>query len=240
MGRSMDDIRAGIQGFFSGLEFDEGKHLYSVDGVPMRTSVSGIVEGFAEKVDFASKALQRDRRMGLAPGTTKAEWDANNRAACDRGTAIHLFAERWLEDRSLKPACGEEEAVVRFWTEAVPGQWEPVVQELRMWHKEHLFAGTMDVLLRDAETGEFAIVDYKTNRDLFKNFMGKTLLAPFGGLLDSPFNKYRIQLSLYQMLFEQTGHRVAKRKLVWLTENGYRVWDADFLDVPLGPDLGVR
>jgi len=231
----LEKIRADIQVFFSGLDFDAEKHRYSVDGLALETSVSGIVERFSEKVDFGRKALEKDMRLGLEPGTTKAEWDAHNRAACDRGTAIHLFAERWLEDRSLAPTCGEEEAVVGFWTEAVPMHWRPVLQELRMWHKEHLFAGTMDVLLWDELTGEFAIVDYKTNKDLFKNFMGKTLLPPFGDLLDSPFSKYRIQLSLYQMLFEQTGYRVSKRKLVWLTENGYKVYDAGFLEVPINP-----
>jgi len=223
----LDDVRAGILGFFDGLEFDS--HRYFVGGEPLRCSVSKLVEGHAERTDFGAIALRKDREQGLPEGTTKAAWDAHSKAACDRGTKIHLFAERWLGDKNLEPSSPEEEAVVAFW-ESVPPRWGHVLSELRMWHKEDLYAGTMDALLRDGETGEFAIVDYKTNRDLFKNFMGKTLLPPFDNLLDSPFNKYQVQLSYYQTLFEQTGHRVTKRKVVWLMPGGgHKVYDVEDL-----------
>ena len=81
-------------------------------------------------------------------------------------------------------------------------------------------AGTSDIILFNNKTGKFIIADYKTNEDLFKNYKGKTLLAPFEDLLDSPYNKYQLQLSMYQLLFEQCGFEVESRRIIWLKPNG--------------------
>ena len=64
------------------------------------------------------------------------------------------------------------------------------------------------------------IPTHNTNEDLFKNYKGKTLLAPFEDLLDSPYNKYQLQLSMYQLLFEQCGFEVESRRIIWLKPNG--------------------
>ena len=63
------------------------------------------------------------------------------------------------------------------------------------------------------------IPTHNTNKDLFKNFKGKKLKAPFNNLLDSPFDKYNIQLSMYQILFELTGYEVENRFIIWLKPN---------------------
>ena len=64
--------------------------------------------------------------------------------------------------------------------------------------------------------GKSLIPTHNTNKDLFKNFRGKKLKAPFNNLLDSPFDKYNIQLSMYQILFELTGYEVENRFIIWL------------------------
>ena len=64
------------------------------------------------------------------------------------------------------------------------------------------------------------IPTHNTNEDLFKNYKGKTLLSPFEDLLDSPYNKYQLQLSMYQLLFEQCGFEVESRRIIWLKPNG--------------------
>ena len=68
--------------------------------------------------------------------------------------------------------------------------------------------------------GKSLIPTHNTNKDLFKNYKGKTLLAPFEDLLDSPYNKYQLQLSMYQLLFEQCGFEVESRRIIWLKPNG--------------------
>jgi hypothetical protein len=69
-------------------------------------------------------------------------------------------------------------------------------------------------------TGKFILADYKTNRDLFKNFASKKLLYPFNFLLDNPYNKYQLQLSSYQILFELVGYEVESRRIIWIKPDG--------------------
>jgi hypothetical protein len=46
------------------------------------------------------------------------------------------------------------------------------------------------------------------------------MLGIFSNLLDMPFNHYKIQFSLYQLLLEEKGFEVEDRVLVWLLPDG--------------------
>ena len=52
------------------------------------------------------------------------------------------------------------------------------------------------------------------------------MLGPFKDLLDMPLNHYQLQLSFYQILFEQLGLRVESRKIIWVKPTGdYEMYD---------------
>jgi hypothetical protein len=68
--------------------------------------------------------------------------------------------------------------------------------------------------------------EYKTNGDLFKCYKGQTLLAPFDYLESTPYNKYQLQLSYYQLMLEEIGIKVSGRKLIYLKADAtYRIFD---------------
>lgn len=212
---------------FSELEFEEKAHRYFVNGKPLKYSVSGIIEKFVKPVNFNSIARHIDKRDKLNPGTTQKEWDTKRDKACALGDSVHVFGEHYPFNRKLKPRNGHEEAVVKFWNE-LPKHIVPVTMELQMFHKEYLFAGTADIILYDTINKVYIIGDYKTNEDLFKDFNDKRLLAPFKFLVDSPMGKYQLQLSFYQLLFEQTGNKVSRRIVVWLKPDGnYQMYDTN-------------
>lgn len=205
---------------FKDLRFDEKNHKYSVGTHNIKLSVSGIIKKFVKQVDFSQKAIDKDLRLGLEKGTTQKEWDTKKDKACELGTRVHLFGEVYPLNKKLIPSDGFEKAIVKFWND-LPDFIVPVVLEIQMYHKKYMFAGTADILLYNTKTDTYIIGDYKTNEKLFSNFKGKKLLFPFQNLLETNFNKYQIQLSLYQILFEQIGLKVSSRKLVWLKPEGY-------------------
>jgi len=97
--------------------------------------------------------------------------------------------------------------------------------ELRMYHEEFSYAGTADIILRNTETGNYVIADYKTNKDLFKNYKGKTMKMPFEQMLDCPMSKYEIQLSYYQMMLEAQGVTVEDRWIIHVDlEDTYKIY----------------
>jgi hypothetical protein len=216
-----------IQKPFSNLTFEEKKHKYYVEGQPINKSVSALIGEFYEHFDAKQVAPYSAAKMGLTTEEVLAHWAAINQESRDRGHRVHNFGEVYQFNRNLKPSCPQEEAIVKFWQD-VPEHILPLAAELRMYHFKHLFAGTADIILFDTKTQTYIIADYKTNKDLLKNYMGKTMIGPFSHLLDNPLNHYVIQLSYYQLLLEQVGVKVSRRVIIWLgLEGNYQLFDTE-------------
>ena len=216
-----------IQKPFSNLTFEEKKHKYYVEGQPINKSVSALIGEFYEHFDAKQVAPYSAAKMGLTTEEVLAHWAAINQESRDRGHRVHNFGEVYQFNRNLKPSCPQEEAIVKFWQD-VPEHILPLAAELRMYHFKHLFAGTADIILFDTKTQTYIIADYKTNKDLLKNYMGKTMIGPFSHLLDNPLNHYVIQLSYYQLLLEQVGVKVSRRVIIWLGLDGnYQLFDTE-------------
>ena len=222
----MEERRKEILNFFKDLNFDEEKHQYFVKGERIKLSVSGAIKNFVKPFDTKFISGRVATKRGISQEEVLKEWKDKKDKKCERGTETHLFAELYTADRHLKPSNGFEEAVVKFWND-VPSTIVPAAVELRMYHKDFMFAGTADIVMYNTDTDNYIVCDYKTNADLFKNYKSKKMLIPFGDLLDCPYNKYQLQLSFYQMLFEQLGLKVSSRKLIWLRPTGeYELFDS--------------
>lgn len=208
--------------YFSALEFNAEQHKYRVNKNNL-TSVSVTLKRFSEPFDadkiagFVAKKRTREEGRFVSKAEVLAEWENKKNLACERGTDVHSFGETYQKGNN--PKNGFEQAIVKFW-DSIPDYIEPFLFELQMYSETLGIAGTADIILYNTLTGKFIIADYKTNEDLFKNFKGKKLLHPFSDLLDSSYNKYQLQLSLYQLLFEQVGFEVESRRIVWLKPDG--------------------
>jgi hypothetical protein len=158
------------------------------------------------------------KKTGSTPEKVLAEWDEIARVASLRGNKAHDFGESYIFDRTLTPTTPLEEAVVKFWSQ-FPDYIVPVGAEVQMYHKKFNYSGTMDIFLYNTKNDTYIIGDYKTNKDLFKNFREQKMLGSFSDLLDNPFNHYQVQLSYYQILIEQLGLKVSNRFILWLQDD---------------------
>ena len=223
----MKEMQNKIKEYFKELQFDAQAHSYEVRGKSL-TSVSKFIHKYVENVDFDKIAGFIARKRGVTKEEVLGEWEAKKNFSCVQGTSVHLFGETYHTLRQ-KPTNGFEEAIVKFW-DTIPQHIEPCLFEIKMFSKSLGIAGTSDLLFYNTLTKKFIILDFKTNEDLFKNYKGKTLLTPFNNLLDSPYSKYEIQLSAYQILFEQCGYEVESRKIIWLKpDSTYTVYNTQDL-----------
>ena len=225
----MENIKKNIINFYSGLSFDEETHKYFVKGMPIDRSVSAKLKDFCLPFnrDFLSKRVAMSR--GITQEEVLAEWKETADVAIKRGNEAHLFGELFAFNRDLRPQSQFEVAIMKFWND-LPAHIVPITTELQMYHKEQLYAGTADIVLYNMQTEKLIIGDYKTNKDLFKNFKNQKLTGRFSNFLYNPFNKYQLQLSYYQILLEQTGVEVSGRKLIWLLPDGnYNLYDCQDL-----------
>lgn len=229
-----------IEKNFGGLIMDAPTHKYYLKDKPLEGSVSSQIKDFYTPFDSKTKSKEMEIPGFKSQQDFLDEWAAINKEAIDRGHRVHNFGERYAFDKTLVPSCPQEKALVKFWDE-LPAFIQPVFVEAMMYHHEFLFPGTADLLLLDLRDGSIIIADYKTNKDIFKNFQGQTLLAPFEQYLDSPFNHYQIQLSFYQLLLEQTGLKVKERKIIYLKLDGeYEIWNTEDLTNTLKQHLKLK
>lgn len=211
-----------IKKFFNKLKFEEVSHTYKVGDTPL-TSVSNTIKQYEPPFDAEAAAKYKAKKLGMSPEAVLEMWEAKKNYACDKGHQVHLFGEKYAFDRTtphteIKEFLPYEHAVVKFWND-MPEHIVPAILELQMYSEYYGIAGTSDIILYDKKQKGFIIADYKTNEDLFKNYNRK-LKGPFSHLISMPYNKYQLQLSYYQILFELAGHKVIDRRVIWLRPDG--------------------
>jgi hypothetical protein len=234
--RMIETFKHEIHNFFSTLNFEKGIHTYTVKGRKLE-SVSSIIKNYYTPFDAVKISERKAEREGTNPVELRKQWKNTADVACDFGHNTHDFAERYPYDNSLVPSNLHETAVKKFWDE-LPNHIVLVNLELRMYHRLFFYAGTADVLLYDLVNNVFIIADFKTNKDLFKNFKGQKMIKQFSHLLDTPYNHYQLQLSLYQILIEQLSYKVSRRVIIWLKPEGtYELYDTQDYTAMLINDL---
>lgn len=123
------------------LEFEETRHIYTLDGVEI-PSVSSVMKPLSNSVyGEVDKAV-----LGMA---------------ASRGTAVHQAIENFLEygiEDIPGSYSGYLEAFVKFWNDKKPTL---IAVELRTYHKYLKYAGTADLLLLIDD--ELWLVDNKTS-----------------------------------------------------------------------------
>ncbi len=87
-----------------------------------------------------------------------------------------------------------------------------------MYSSKYFYAGTPDMILFDVVKNYLVIIDYKTNKDLFKNW--GYLLEPFDTMECHPYNKYQLQLSYYKIMLEEKGFEVGTTLIIHLKSDG--------------------
>lgn len=211
-------MKTEIIDYFKEIKFDEASHSYTVKGKNLKP-VSYVLKDFQEPFDEQKMAFLVAKKKGISVKEVLDDWHKKRDDSCELGTNVHLFGERFALDKTLKPSNGYEEAIAKYHL-SLPEYIRPLCLELQMYSNDWRIAGTADLMLYNTKNDNIFLRDYKTNTDLFKNYKGKKLLAPFEDLDDSPFNKYQLQLSLYQILFEQVGYEIKDRALIWIKPDG--------------------
>jgi len=212
------DVQSKIQNAFLDLEFEEGRHLYKVKN-KLLTSTTAMIKQHTPEFNEKEVAGNVARKLQVKTNEVLLEWKNKREKAAYQGTKVHLFAENYIVDNELVPTCGQEEAVKKFIHENIlSGKYTVLITELKMYSEKYGYAGTSDLLLWDNELEEIVIADYKTNYDLDKQY--GYLLEPFSYTPNTPYCKYQIQLSYYQILLEEIDLYAKQRVIIWLKTDG--------------------
>ena len=144
--------------------------------------------------------------------------------------------QKYVEEKGwLIPTRPKEDAVLKFYDE-LHENLHFVLAETKVYtgknkkltNLKQNYCGTFDILFyykdpEDDSRSGLCIFDFKTNKELKKNFSrenGRVLLPPFFDLYEEPLSYYTLQLSCYQIPLEDIGLKVIARRIVWLKDDG--------------------
>lgn len=170
-------------------------------------------------------------KEGISVEELKAKWKAKGDASCKFGTRVHECCEDIELGKPVmrnKPETPREEVVFKnavSIAKKFKQQLDIVGVEKIVFSPELQIAGTIDLLARSKKTGDWLIIDHKTNQTIDKdNRWNQFALAPIEHVPDTNFYHYALQLGLYQYLLQREGYAPKQAKfrlfLNHLTEVG--------------------
>ena len=221
------------------ITFTEADHIYKslIDGVELKyTSGTQFLGKFYAPFDpDGSIAARCAKREGITVEEIQEKWAAKGRESCRLGTRTHEVCEDIEQGREIRNKAEDEKEEARFrYASELATKLKKSIDILgveKIIFSDRLptpIAGTIDLFGRSRKTGEYLILDWKTNKKIeLENEWDNYCLDPISHIPDISFGHYSLQLSLYQYLLEFEGYvprgSKFKRALLHVTENGSEI-----------------
>lgn len=168
-----------------GLRFSAGNHRYWLDGqsVPGVTTILGcldkpalpkwaaktVAQYVAENPD-AVETLRSLGEGGMIAALKEIPWKKRDDAAT-RGTTLHDYAEALIKGEEVEVDDELVPVVEHLLTFMDDWQIEPILTEFAVGSREHLYAGTGDLIARytrpDTHHSGVGVFDYKSGKALY-------------------------------------------------------------------------
>ena len=213
----------------SHITFDEGPHIYTIDGDSSFTSVTSWNHSHFQHFDadkiiskmMASPKWPNSKYFGMTPSEIKKQWSDNGAKASAAGTKMHYDIECFYNDMDVEVEvdCLEWQYFEKF-EEDYGSKMEPYRTEWMVWDKELQFAGSIDMIYENQD-GTLSIYDWKRCKEIKKdNRFQSAKTECIKHLPDSNYWHYSLQLNTYKYLLEKNyGKKIKEMYLVCLHPN---------------------
>lgn len=213
----------------SHISFDEGPHIYTIDGDSSFTSVTSWNHSHFPHFDadkiignmMRSRKWPQSKYFGMTPTEIKKMWNENGNQASAAGTKMHYDIECFYNDMDVEVEedCIEWQYFEKF-EDDYGSKMEPYRTEMMVWDKELQFAGSIDMLYKN-EDGTLSIYDWKRCKEIKKdNSFEKATTECIKHLPNSNYWHYSLQLNTYKYLLEKNyGVTIKEMYLVCLHPN---------------------
>ena len=211
----------------SHITFDEGPHIYTIDGDSGFTSVTTWNHSHFEHFDADAIIANMMRSpnwqlghkyYGMTPDEIKASWDKNRDEAAAAGTKMHYDIECYYNNMEVHNDSVEYNYFKKYLESY--GHLKPYRTEWMVYHEELRLAGSIDMVYEcDDGSGDLLIYDWKRCRDIKKvDGFGKCANKDcIEHLPDTNYWHYCLQLNTYKAILEEKyGKKIRELYLVCL------------------------
>lgn len=222
------------------IVFDEPSHTYTV-GDKVYVSATTHIHSLFPKFQSKKVAERYAAKNGRTTEDVLAEWDAIRDESCLFGTNVHLCGENTFLNKPVPtPRNEKEELYFEYIQQAVSDlytMFDLVETEKIIFSPEHELAGTVDIIMKNKKTGDIAILDWKTNKEIkFYDKYNSTGLKYLSHLDNCNFIHYSLQLNMYKKMlmlnnyFPGASYQLA---IIHISETGPKLYKIDDMDTEL-------
>jgi len=232
------------------LHFDEPTHVYSLKNAPEIDFISAttFIHGFFEPFN-REKVADKLLKLPKYAEKTKEDLFTDWKQSGISGTNVHAALEDFIIDFNEGEALSDSILDKKCCTDIEKAKasagmdWLSdnilvksnlkMFPEVMVYSKELKIAGMMDLLVKNTETNNYTILDWKTNNRIYKNSFGKAVgtSAATSEIDDCNFMHYTLQLSLYRYILETYyGLNISSQALIHLNTEKATVMECDYLE----------
>lgn len=191
------------------ISFDEGPHIYTIDGDSDYMSVTTWNHKHFPEFDadaiilkmMASRNWPTSKYHGMTADEIKESWDKNRDEAAAAGTKMHYDIECSYNGAEIYNESTEWKYFQDFLRDHA--HLKPYRTEWMIWDSELRFAGSIDMVFQN-DDGTLSIYDWKRCKEIKKdNRWQKATTECVAHLDDCNFNHYQLQLNTYKALLEK-------------------------------------
>tara|TARA_B110000211_G_C14090869_1_gene558994 strand:+ start:4916 stop:5674 length:759 start_codon:yes stop_codon:yes gene_type:complete len=191
------------------ITFEEGPHIYTIDGDSSFTSVTTWAHsnfGHFDADKIISKMMRgrnwiNSKYFDMTREEIKASWEKNRDEAAAAGTKMHYDIECFYNDMTIKNDSTEYAYFQRFQEDF--SHLTPYRTEWMVWDKELKIAGSIDMLFTDSH-GNLLIYDWKRSKEIKMTNKWQSSTNPIlKDVPDTNFWHYSLQLNIYKYLIEK-------------------------------------
>ena len=207
----------------SHITFDEGPHIYTIDGDSSFTSVTTWAHsnfGHFDADKIITKMMKgrnwiNSKYFGMTRQEIKDGWHKNGQEAAAAGTKMHYDIECFYNNMTITNDSTEYSYFSNFHNDF--SHLRPYRTEWMVWDNELKIAGSIDMIYEDSNKN-LLIYDWKRCKKIkMANKWQSSNNPVLEGFPDSNFWHYSLQLNIYKYLLEKNyGKKVDSMFLVCL------------------------
>ena len=232
------------------ITFDEGPHIYTINGDSGFTSVTTWNHSHFREFDadaiitkmMSGPNWSNSKYFGMTREQIKKAWDDNRDEAAQAGTKMHYDIECFYNGMEVDNDSIEYSFFKAFRKDNP--DLKPYRTEWMVWDAELRLAGSIDMVY-EKPNGHLMIYDWKRSKGIVRNkrFEEYSTTECISHLPDTNYWHYSLQLNMYRSILQRHyGKVVDELRLVCLhpCQRNYIVFDVPHLDEEIGDLLQLR
>lgn len=200
------------------ITFDEGPHIYTINGDSSYTSVTTFNHSHFEHFDADkiidnmmknSEKWRKNKYYGMTKDEIKGLWNKNGKDASEAGTKMHYDIECYYNNCANENDSIEYQYFLEFAKNH--SNLKAYRTEWMVFHEDYKIAGSIDMLFEN-EDGSLSIYDWKRCKDIVKsnNWNKYSHNELIDHLPDTNYWHYCLQLNTYKYILENKYDKTIK------------------------------